>query len=110
MQSHLRLPWHTVHLSLVTSAYSCCSRSLAAMTIHNITFQARVLGGARDAIIDGTFPAYLRTFFSRYFSSAAYPSWCVDALRSVGVDLLEGVENAKVVEGGGARWEYSDAK
>jgi hypothetical protein len=79
------------------------------MTIHNITFQARVLGGARDAIVEGRFPEYLRQFFSRYFASAAYPAWCVDALRSVGVDLLEGVKDAKVVKGGGARWEYSDA-
>jgi hypothetical protein len=81
----------------------------SAITIHNITFQARVLGGARDAIYDGTFPTYLKTFFAGYFAAAAYPVWCVDALRSVGVDLLEGLENAKTVEGGGARWEYSAA-
>jgi queuine tRNA-ribosyltransferase catalytic subunit len=84
-------------------------KELIAITIHNITFQARVLGGARDAIVDGTFPVYLRTFFARYFAGAAYPAWCVDALRSVGVDLLEGIKDAKIVEGGGARWEYSNA-
>lgn len=52
-----------------------------------------------------------------------YPRWCVDALRSVGVDLLadsdsseggegKGVDGKKkrkklVVDGSGAKWEYS---
>jgi hypothetical protein len=74
------------------------------------------MGGARAAILAGTFPAYLRRFFADYFSpaedgdGAGYPAWCVRALRSVGVDLLEGAPpGTKVVEGNGARWEYSDA-
>ncbi|KAJ7287497.1 tRNA-guanine(15) transglycosylase-like protein [Mycena rebaudengoi] len=75
-----------------------------AVTIHNITFQAQVMGKARDAILNGTFPDYLRTFFSNYFEDVGYPEWCVNALRSVGVDLLEG-SNIKVVPGGGAKWE-----
>ncbi|KDQ57475.1 hypothetical protein JAAARDRAFT_35187 [Jaapia argillacea MUCL 33604] len=80
-----------------------------AVTQHNITFQARVMGGARDAILQGTFPTYLRTFFANYFGEDGYPEWCVNALRSVGVDLLEGKPEAKVVQGDGAKWEYSDA-
>lgn len=80
-----------------------------AVTQHNIVFQARVMGGARDAIIAGTFPAYLKTFFAKYFGDAGYPEWCVNALRSVGVDLLEGKPDAPVIKGDGARWEYSDA-
>ncbi|CAK5281562.1 unnamed protein product [Mycena citricolor] len=78
-----------------------------ATTLHNITFQARLMGGARDAIIDDTFPQYLITFFRNYFGDAGYPEWCVNALQSVGVDLLEGNPDAKVVEGGGAKWDYS---
>lgn len=80
-------------------------------------FQARLMGGARDAIVSDTYPAYLKQFFRRYFRTTGYPRWCVDALREVGVDLLEGgettVENGSqngtigVVEGDGARWEYS---
>jgi queuine tRNA-ribosyltransferase catalytic subunit len=80
----------------------------AAITQHNIVFQARVMGGARDAIIEARFPAYLRTFFANYFGNEGYPEWCVNALRSVGVDLLEGNSNAKVLKGDGAKWEYSD--
>jgi len=67
------------------------------------------MGGARDAIVGGTFPDYLRSFFADYFGDAGYPEWCVNALRSVGVDLLEGRPDVLVVKGGGAKWEYSDA-
>jgi hypothetical protein len=66
------------------------------------------MGRARDAIMKGTFPDYLRTFFADYFGDDGYPEWCVNALRSVGVDLLE-FKSVKVVPGDGAKWEYSDA-
>ncbi|TFK54459.1 tRNA-guanine transglycosylase [Heliocybe sulcata] len=81
-----------------------------AVTMHNLTFQAQVMGGARDAIMQGTFPAYLHKFFDNYFGDVGYPEWCVNALRSVGVDLLEGKENAKVIPGDGGNWDYSNPK
>ncbi|EJD52782.1 queuine tRNA-ribosyltransferase [Auricularia subglabra TFB-10046 SS5] len=79
-----------------------------AMSQHNLVFQARLMGGARDAIMNGTFPDYLRSFFRGYFGKQGYPKWCVEALRSVGVDLLEG-EGAEipVVEGDHPNWEYA---
>lgn len=82
-----------------------------ALTQHNVVFQARLMGGAREAIFAGTFPAYLRSFFANYFGETGYPKWCVDALRSVGVDLLEGIPPAevKVVDGQGMKWEYSES-
>lgn len=80
-----------------------------ALTLHNVTFQAQVMGRARAAIIAGTFPEYLRSFFADYFGDAGYPEWCVNALRSVGVDLLENAPNGMVVSGNGAKWEYADA-
>lgn len=80
-----------------------------AVTQHNLCFQAQVMGRARDSILEGTFPQYLRTFFADYFGENGYPEWCVNALRSVGVDLLEGYPNAKVVKGPGVKWDYSDA-
>ena len=67
------------------------------------------MGGAREAIMNGTFPQYLREFFATYFGDAGYPEWCVNALKSVGVDLLEDRPEAKSVPGDGAKWEYSDA-
>jgi len=80
-----------------------------AITLHNLAFQAQVMGQARDSIMEGTFPTYLRSFFAGYFGDAGYPEWCVNALRTVGVDLLEGNPGVKVVKGDGAKWEYSDA-
>ncbi|KAF9644788.1 tRNA-guanine transglycosylase [Thelephora ganbajun] len=77
------------------------------VTMHNLVFQARLMGGARDAILAGTFPEYLRKFFEDYYGDSGYPQWCCDALKSVGVDLLEGLEKPKVVQGDGARWEYA---
>jgi len=80
------------------------------------------MGGARDAILSDTYPAYLKQFFRRYFRTTGYPRWCVEALQAVGVDLLEGGEGGDdaegtregnaggsigMVEGDGARWEYS---
>ncbi|KIY50331.1 queuine tRNA-ribosyltransferase [Fistulina hepatica ATCC 64428] len=73
-----------------------------AVTSHNITFQAQIMGGARDAVLAGTFPQYLRQFFADYFGDVGYPEWCVNALRSVGVDLLEGTD-VGVVSGTGAK-------
>jgi len=78
-----------------------------AVTMHNLVFQARLMGGARDAILGGTFPGYLKKFFANYYGNGGYPQWCCDALKSVGVDLLEGLENPKVVQGDGTRWEYA---
>lgn len=82
-----------------------------AITQHNVVFQAAVMGKARDAIMSGTFPEFLRSFFATYFggeSGPGYPRWCIDALRSVGVDILEGIQNPKIIEGDGAKWEYAD--
>jgi len=81
-----------------------------AVTQHNIVFQAQLMGRARDSILAGAFPQYLRTFFKDYFGDEGYPEWCVNALRTVGVDLLEGVDGGKVkvVGGQGAKWDYAD--
>lgn len=78
---------------------------ILAVTQHNLTFQAQLMGRARDAIINGTFPEYLKNFFAEYFGDKGYPEWCVNALHSVGVDLLEGREDTKVVSGAAANWD-----
>lgn len=67
------------------------------------------MGRARDAIMNDSFPDYLRSFFADYFGDHGYPEWCVNALRSVGVDLLEGF-SGKTIEGAGAKWEYSERR
>ena len=45
------------------------------------------MGGARQAIIDGSFPAYLTAFMKEAFGDESYPGWVVDALDSVGIKL-----------------------
>jgi len=65
------------------------------------------MGNARDAIVLGQFPEFLRSFFTGYFGDIGYPRWCVDALRTVGVDLLQGGKDIPIVEGDGAKWEYA---
>lgn len=76
-----------------------------AVTQHNLVFQAQLMGRARDAIVRGTFPQYLKSFFAEYFGNKGYPEWCVNALRSVGVDLLEGKEDVKVLPGNASSWD-----
>jgi len=75
--------------------------------MHNLVFQARLMGGARDAILTGKFPEYLKIFFADYYGDKGYPQWCCEALKSVGVDLLEGLEDPRVAQGDGTRWEYA---
>ncbi|GAA96102.1 uncharacterized protein L969DRAFT_94313 [Mixia osmundae IAM 14324] len=59
------------------------------VTLHNLMYQRRLLLQAREAIIKGRYPEYLRTFFRRYYvTHSRYPAWAVAALRSVGVDLM----------------------
>lgn len=45
---------------------------------------------ARDAIINDAYPDFLRGFFRNLHNGQKdkYPTWAVNALRGVGVDLL----------------------
>ncbi|KAK4054295.1 hypothetical protein OIO90_003528 [Microbotryomycetes sp. JL221] len=62
-----------------------------AITLHNLTYQSTLMSKARAAILKDEFPQYLINFFAKFFGSKdQYPSWAVDALQSVGVDLLTG--------------------
>lgn len=65
------------------------------------------MGAARDAIMKGNFPSYLRNFFKAYYTEATYPRWVVEALLSVGVDLLEGIRDAYITDGDGTKWDYA---
>lgn len=61
------------------------------LTIHNVHHQLSLMRDIRDAIIEDRFPAFLKTFFRDYFDAdkSKYPDWAVEALRTVGVDLLD---------------------
>ena len=106
--SYVRNGGSTLWVTLPSNGCYDTHENDIAITLHNLAFQARVMGQARDSIMNGTFPTYLRQFFAGYFGNTGYPEWCVNALRSVGVDLMEGNPDGEVVKGDGARWEYAD--
>ena len=60
--------------------------------MHNVAFLLSLMNKARIAIIEDRYPAFLREFFFKWYSGdkGKYPTWAVDALRGVGVDLLQG--------------------
>jgi queuine tRNA-ribosyltransferase len=60
------------------------------LTIHNISFQLNLMKRARQAIIDGQFPEFVRCFLSDWYGSSditTYPKWVVEALSTVNIDL-----------------------
>ena len=58
---------------------------------HNVAFQLRLMRKMREAIEKDEFPALIKKFFNGYFGGdkAKYPQWSINALKSVGVDLLQ---------------------
>jgi len=61
------------------------------LTMHNVWYQLQLMRDVRQAIVEDVYPAFLRRFFADLYDGdkTKYPSWAVDALRGVGVDLME---------------------
>ena len=60
------------------------------VTMHNVHYLMELMREARQAIVEDRYPRFLRGWFLRRFGgSEDIPVWAVDALRGVGVDLLE---------------------
>lgn len=80
----------------ITRAYihhNASKETVAAhlLTIHNVWYQLQLMREVRQAIIEDRYPAYLAEFFAlRYDDKSEYPSWAVNALKTVGVDLMSG--------------------
>lgn len=74
------------------------------LTMHNITYMLNLVSSARMAIVSDCFPQWVRKFFNDRFpekngsslpdKAERYPSWAVNALRAVGINLLERGDNA----------------
>ena len=58
------------------------------LTIHNIAFQLRLMTDVRSAIKADCFPEFIRSYFVTLLPDKDYPGWAVEALKSVGVNLL----------------------
>jgi queuine tRNA-ribosyltransferase catalytic subunit len=61
------------------------------LTIHNVWYQLALMRRVRAAIVEDRYPGFLKEFFSDLYGGdrSKYPEWAVDALRGVGVELLE---------------------
>ena len=58
------------------------------LTIHNVWYQLTLMREVRQAIIQDSFPAFIRQFFANlYPSKSDYPQWAVGALQIVNIDL-----------------------
>ena len=70
--------------TIVTKEPSACH----LITVHNVCHQLRLMLRLRDAIIEDTLPAFIQGFMIGIFPDKQYPQWAVNALSSVGVQLI----------------------
>lgn len=59
--------------------------------MHNVHYLLNMMREVRNAIIEDRYPAFLKAFFAKLYhnDTSKFPNWAVDALRGVGVDLME---------------------
>lgn len=73
-----------VHLLATKDTVGC-----HLISLHNVAFQLRLMRNMQAAIKKDEFPSWIKQFFAGYFKEKSkYPPWAVNALNSVGVDLL----------------------
>ena len=61
------------------------------LSIHNVHYLLDLMRRAREAIIEERYSAFVKDYFHTIHGGdkEKYPSWAVDALRRVGIDLVE---------------------
>ena len=61
------------------------------LSVHNVYFLLDLMRRAREAILADEYPAFLKAYFDKMYAGekAKYPTWAVEALLGVGVDLLQ---------------------
>ena len=57
--------------------------------MHNVYWLLQMMHEAREAIVEGEFPGYMRKRFQWWYPEGVYPEWAVGALKRVGLDLYE---------------------
>jgi queuine tRNA-ribosyltransferase catalytic subunit len=64
------------------------------LTMHNVHFLLNLMRAARDAIIEDRYPEFLRNYFGKMYDwkKELYPQWAVNALKGVGVDLIQSID------------------
>uniref|UniRef100_A0A1B0FJA3 Queuine tRNA-ribosyltransferase catalytic subunit 1 n=1 Tax=Glossina morsitans morsitans TaxID=37546 RepID=A0A1B0FJA3_GLOMM len=59
------------------------------LTVHNISFQLRLMGQMRSAIAKNEFPKFVQEFMIKHFGNDPIPKWITEAMASVNIQLLE---------------------
>lgn len=61
------------------------------LSIHNVHYLLDMMRRAREAILEDKYPDFLKNYFNTLYAGEKekYPTWAIEALRGVGVDLLE---------------------
>ncbi|EQC34801.1 queuine tRNA-ribosyltransferase [Saprolegnia diclina VS20] len=57
------------------------------VTYHNITYMLYLMSNVRAAILNETFPAFVRAFMKAWFPTEPVPTWVVEALTVAGISL-----------------------
>jgi queuine tRNA-ribosyltransferase len=60
------------------------------VSLHNLAHMMQLCAEMRTAILEKRFAAWTKAWFARRFPNASdYPTWCVEALRAAGIELLD---------------------
>ena len=57
--------------------------------MHNVHHLLSLITAVRTAILEDRYPDFVKQFFARYFGNNGPPVWASDALRTVGIELLD---------------------
>ena len=57
------------------------------VTAHNICYVLRLMRKQRAAILDGTYPQFVRSFMAVHFAGAEIPTWVMEACAHAGIEL-----------------------
>ncbi|ETV99774.1 queuine tRNA-ribosyltransferase [Aphanomyces invadans] len=57
------------------------------ITYHNVVYMLHLMGQVRQAILDDSFPTFVRTFMAEWHQDTPVPTWVHDALNYVGIPL-----------------------
>lgn len=58
------------------------------ISIHNVAFQLRLMKNIRDSIVLNKYPEFVVNFMSNLYPEKNYPTWIVDALKAVNIELI----------------------
>ncbi|KAL1124076.1 hypothetical protein AAG570_001846 [Ranatra chinensis] len=57
------------------------------LSVHNISYQMRLMKSMRQSIIDGKFPEFVKNFMTTMFPERDIPKWITDALAAVNIKI-----------------------